>query len=40
MAVVVDPQKAAAAIAYFQAQGFTTDRIGKVIAGERSLIFV
>ncbi len=40
MAVVVDPQKVAAAIAYFQAQGFTTDRIGKVIAGERSLIFV
>ncbi len=39
MAVVVDPQKAAAAIAYFQAQGFTTDRIGKVIAGERSLVF-
>lgn len=40
MAVVVDPQKADQAIAYFQAQGFTTNRIGEVIAGERSLIFV
>ncbi|BBC26339.1 phosphoribosylformylglycinamidine cyclo-ligase [Pseudanabaena sp. ABRG5-3] len=40
LAVVVDPQKADQAIAYFQAQGFTTNRIGEVIAGERSLIFV
>lgn len=40
MAVVVDSQKADQAIAYFQAQGFTTNRIGEVIAGERSLIFV
>ncbi|MBD2150361.1 phosphoribosylformylglycinamidine cyclo-ligase [Pseudanabaena sp. FACHB-1277] len=40
MAVVVDPPKAAAAIAYFQGQGLTTDRIGQVVAGERSLIFV
>jgi phosphoribosylformylglycinamidine cyclo-ligase len=40
LAVVVDPQKVDEAIAYFQAQGFTTNRIGEVIAGERSLIFV
>ena len=40
MAVVVAPEKAEEAIAYFQAQGFTTNRIGEVIAGERSLIFV
>ncbi|MFN5964165.1 MAG: phosphoribosylformylglycinamidine cyclo-ligase [Pseudanabaena sp.] len=40
LAVVVDPQKVDEAIAYFQAQEFTTNRIGEVIAGERSLIFV
>ena len=40
MAVVVAPEKADEAIAYFQSQGFTTNRIGEVIAGERSLIFV
>ncbi len=40
LAIVVDPQKADQAIAYFQAQGFTTNRIGEVIAGERSLNFV
>jgi len=40
LAVVVDPQKADQAIAYFQDQGFTTNRIGEVIAGERSLSFV
>lgn len=40
MAVVVAPEKAEEAIAYFQSQGFTTNRIGEVIAGERSLIFV
>ncbi|MEI6328216.1 MAG: phosphoribosylformylglycinamidine cyclo-ligase [Pseudanabaena sp.] len=44
MAVVVAPKKAEEAIAYFQSQGFTTNRIGEVIseviAGERSLIFV
>ncbi|MFN5747113.1 MAG: phosphoribosylformylglycinamidine cyclo-ligase [Pseudanabaena sp.] len=40
LAVVVDPQKVDEAIAYFQAQGFITNRIGEVIAGERSLIFV
>jgi phosphoribosylformylglycinamidine cyclo-ligase len=48
MAVVVAPEKAEEAIAYFQAQGqsqgFTTNRIGEVISevitGERSLIFV
>ena len=40
LAVVVDPQKVDEAIAYFQAQGFTTNRIVEVIAGERSLIFV
>ncbi len=40
LAVVVDPQKADQAIAYFQAQGFTTNRIGEVIAGDRELIFV
>jgi len=28
------------AIAWFQSQGFQTDRIGEVIAGERSLSFV
>jgi phosphoribosylformylglycinamidine cyclo-ligase len=39
MAVVVDPSKVNAAIANFQAQGFTTNRIGEVIAGERSLVF-
>lgn len=39
MAVVVTPAKADQAIAYFQAQGFTVDRIGEVIAGERSLVF-
>ncbi len=40
MAVVVAPEKAEEVIAYFQSQGFTTNRIGEVIAGERSLIFV
>ncbi len=44
MAVVVAREKADEAIAYFQSQGFTTNRIGEVIneviAGERSLIFV
>ena len=40
MAVVVAPEKAEEAIAYFQSQGFVTNRIGEVIAGERSLIFV
>ena len=40
MAVVVSPEKADEAIAYFQSQWFTTNRIGEVIAGERSLIFV
>jgi phosphoribosylformylglycinamidine cyclo-ligase len=40
MAVVVDPAKADQAIAYFQSQGFVSDRIGEVIAGTRSLIFV
>ena len=40
LAVVVAPEKADEAIAYFQSQGFTTNRIGEVIAGERSLIFV
>ena len=40
MAVVVSPEKADEAIAYFESQGFTTNRIGEVIAGERSLIFV
>jgi phosphoribosylformylglycinamidine cyclo-ligase len=40
MAVVVSPEKVDEAIAYFQAQGFTTNYIGKVITGERSLIFV
>ncbi len=40
MAVVVDPQKAEQAIAYFQSQGFVTNRIGEVIVGERSLSFV
>lgn len=40
MAVVVDPHKVDQAIAYFQAQGFTTNRIGEVIAGERSLSFI
>jgi phosphoribosylformylglycinamidine cyclo-ligase len=39
LAVVVDPAKVEEAIAYFQAQGFTTNRIGEVIAGARSLIF-
>jgi phosphoribosylformylglycinamidine cyclo-ligase len=39
MAVVVDPTTADDAIAYFQSQGFVTNRIGEVIAGERSLIF-
>jgi phosphoribosylformylglycinamidine cyclo-ligase len=37
---VVDPQKVDEAIAYFQSQGFTTNRIGEVIAGARSLSFV
>jgi phosphoribosylformylglycinamidine cyclo-ligase len=40
MAVVVAPDKADNAIAYFQSQGFGTNRIGEVIAGLRSLIFV
>jgi len=40
MAVVLDPNKADEAIAYFQAQGFVTNRIGEVIAEVRSLIFV
>jgi len=40
MAVVVDPTKADEAIAYFQSQGFVTNRIGEVIAAQRSLIFV
>ena len=40
MAVVVSPEKADEAIAYFQSQWFTTNRIGEVLAGERSLIFV
>jgi phosphoribosylformylglycinamidine cyclo-ligase len=39
MAVVVAPDKADAAIAYFQSQGFVTNRIGEVISGLRSLIF-
>jgi len=39
MAVVVAPTRVDQAIAYFQAQGFTANRIGEVIAGERSLIF-
>ena len=39
MAVVVDPTKTDDAIAYFQSQGFVTNRIGEVIAAERSLIF-
>jgi phosphoribosylformylglycinamidine cyclo-ligase len=39
MAVVVDPTKTDDAIAYFQSQGFVTNRIGEVIAGKRSLIF-
>jgi phosphoribosylformylglycinamidine cyclo-ligase len=40
MAVVVNPEKADEAIAYFQSHGFVSDRIGEVIAGARSLIFV
>jgi phosphoribosylformylglycinamidine cyclo-ligase len=40
MAVVVAPEKVDEAITYFQSQGFTTNRIGEVITGERSLIFV
>ncbi|MFN7861031.1 MAG: phosphoribosylformylglycinamidine cyclo-ligase [Pseudanabaena sp.] len=40
LAVVFDHQKVDEAIAYFQAQEFTTYRIGEVIACERSLIFV
>ena len=40
MAVVVDSQQVDQAIAYFQAQGFVTNRIGEVVAGERSLNFV
>jgi len=40
MAVVLDPNKADEAIAYFQAQGFVTNRIGEVISEVRSLIFV
>lgn len=40
MAIVVDPQKVDQAIAYFQSQGFVTNRIGEVVAGERSLSFV
>jgi phosphoribosylformylglycinamidine cyclo-ligase len=39
MAVVVDPDKSDNAIAYFQSQGFVTNRIGEVITGLRSLIF-
>jgi phosphoribosylformylglycinamidine cyclo-ligase len=39
MAVVVSPEKADEAIAYFQSQGFTTNLIGEVIAGKRELIF-
>ncbi len=40
MAVVVDPAKVDEAIAWFQAQGLQGDRIGEVIAGDRSLVFV
>lgn len=40
MAIVVDPTKAEAAIAWFQSHGLKGDRIGEVIAGERSLSFV
>ncbi len=40
MAVVVDPAKVDQAIAWFQVQGLQGDRIGEVIAGDRSLIFV
>ncbi len=40
MAVVVDPPQVDQAIAYFQDQGFVTNRIGEVVAGERSLNFV
>ncbi|PZO38294.1 MAG: phosphoribosylformylglycinamidine cyclo-ligase [Pseudanabaena frigida] len=40
MAVVVDPTKADDAIAWFHSQGLKGDRIGEVIVGERSLIFV
>lgn len=39
MAAVVAPDKVDNAIAYFQSQGFETNRIGEVIAGLRSLIF-
>ncbi|MBD2188737.1 phosphoribosylformylglycinamidine cyclo-ligase [Pseudanabaena mucicola] len=39
MAIIVDPSKVDIAIANFQAQGFTTNRIGEVIAGDRSLVF-
>lgn len=37
MAAVVDESKADEAIAWFQSQGLKGDRIGEVIAGERSL---
>lgn len=40
MALVVDALKVDQAIAWFQSQGFKTDRIGQVIAGARSLSFV
>lgn len=40
MAIVVDSTKAEAAIAWFQSHGLKGDRIGEVIAGERSLSFV
>ena len=40
MAIVVDPTKAEAAIAWFQSHSLKGDRIGEVIAGERSLSFV
>ena len=40
MAIVVDPTKVEAAIAWFQSHGLKGDRIGEVIAGERSLSFV
>jgi phosphoribosylformylglycinamidine cyclo-ligase len=40
MAVVVDPAKVDEAIDWFQVQGLQGDRIGEVIAGDRSLIFV
>ncbi len=40
MAIVVDPMKAEAAIAWFQSHGLKGDHIGEVIAGKRSLSFV